>query len=173
MTWEFDFLYALQSLHQPWLNPIMIFVSKIGEAGAVWVAISLVLLFFRKTRRCGIAMLFSMILTFVLGNLVLKNLIARPRPCMVDSSVALLVPFPSEFSFPSGHTMNGFTAAATIFLCHRKAGAAALLGAALIAFSRMYLFVHFPTDILGGILIGVLDAILVYFLYTKRSKRAC
>ena len=149
----------------------MIFLSAIGEAGIVWILISIILACFPKTRRCGITMMISMALTFLLGNLILKNLIARPRPCAIDTNIKLLVKFPSEYSFPSGHTMNGFTAAVSIFLYHKRAGIAALLLAAAIAFSRMYLFVHFPTDILGGIVLGTLDAILTYYV-VKRAFAA-
>lgn len=152
---ELSILHALQNIHAPWLDPIMIFVSFLGNGGLFWIALSVLLVCFKKTRRCGILMMAAMALCFVGGNLLLKNMIARPRPFMVDPTVILKVPMPGEYSFPSGHTMNGFSAAAVIFLHNKKAGAAALCFAALIAFSRMYLFVHFPTDILGGLLIGV------------------
>lgn len=169
MSWEFEFLYLLQALHHPVLDRMMLFLTTIGEAGMVWIAISLVLVCFPKTRRCGISMMISMVLTYVVGNLLLKNLVARPRPCEVDQSVKLLVKFPWDYSFPSGHTMNGFTAATTIFLSYKKAGLAAYVLAAAVAFSRMYLFVHFPTDVAGGILVGAAAAVMVYFA----MKRVC
>lgn len=168
---EFQILYAIQELHNAFLNPVMIGVSALGNGGLVWILGAIVLLFFKKTRRCGILMLVSMAVCFVVGNMCIKNLVQRPRPCQIDTTVPLLIPVPSEYSFPSGHTLHGFTAATIIFLHNRKAGIAALLLAAVIAFSRMYLFVHFPTDILGGLILGVLAAVLVYYVYGKVERQ--
>lgn len=176
MSWEFAFLHGLQSLHCAPLNTIMIFLSTIGNAGIIWILLAVVLLCFPKWRRCGALMLLSMAVSFILGNLVLKNLIARARPCAIDITVPLLVKFPKEYSFPSGHTLNGFTAAVMIFLHNRKAGIGALILAAAIAFSRMYLFVHFPTDILGGMVLGIADAVVVYLIVKRieqKGKNIC
>lgn len=168
---ELEILHAIQGLHTPWLNQVMIFLSAIGEAGLVWVAVSVALAVIPRTRRCGITMMAAMAVSFLLGNVLLKNIIARPRPCVVDTSVAMLVPVPDEYSFPSGHSLNGFTAAVTLFCYYRKPGIAALLLAGAIAFSRLYLFVHYPTDILGGILLGVLDACLMVWLFRHKLSK--
>ena len=168
---ELQILHMIQNLHAEWLNPIMIFVTKIAENGEVWILLSIILAIIPKTRKCGLTMMASMALTFLLGNVILKNVIARPRPCAVDSSVKLLIPFPGEYSFPSGHSSNGFSAATVIFAYYHKAGVFALLGAAVIAFSRMYLFVHYPTDILGGMLLGILDACLMVWIFKVRAQK--
>lgn len=165
---ELSILHAIQNIHTPWLDPVMIFVSFLGNGGLFWIALSVVLVCFKKTRRCGVLMMIAMAVCFLAGNLVIKNLVARPRPFVVDPSVILKVPIPGEYSFPSGHTMNGFSAATVIFLNNRKSGIAALCFAALIAFSRMYLFVHFPTDILGGLIIGVSAAFLSVKIIGKK-----
>ncbi len=168
---EFEILHMIQSLHREWLSTIMILLSFIGEYGMCWIAVSLVLVIFPKTRQCGIAMMIGMAVSFLVGNVLLKNIIGRARPFIVDTSIPLLVPFPSEYSFPSGHTINSFTAAVTIFLYYKKWGVLALIGAALIAFSRLYLFVHYPTDILGGMILGTLVACLVVrFLRDERKE---
>ena len=159
---ELEILHMIQGWHQDWLSEIMIFFSSIGNGGMVWIAVSLVLLLIPRTRKCGLTMVLAMLLTMILGNEIIKKVVARPRPCAVDRSVTLLIPFPGQYSFPSGHTSNSFSAAVSIFLFYRKPGILALLVAAIIAFSRMYLFVHYPTDILGGILLGSFDAMLVY-----------
>ena len=158
---ELQILHMIQGWHQEWLDAVMIFFSTLGNGGFMWIVAGVVLLVFPRTRKCGMHVLLSMAVTYLLGNLLLKNLIARLRPFVVDTSVNLLIPYPSEYSFPSGHTSNGFAAAVSIYMCYRKTGMAALLVAGIIAFSRMYLFVHYPTDILGGILLGIFDAWLV------------
>lgn len=168
---EFQILYALQELHTPILNQIMVFITKLGDEGIFWLILAVLLLLFKKTRKCGLTILVSMAICYLLGNMFLKNVIARPRPCSIDPSVALLIPTPGEYSFPSGHTLHGFTAATAIFLHYKKPGIAALVLAALIAFSRMYLFVHFPTDILAGIILGIGVAVLVYMIIMKRNKK--
>lgn len=164
---ELQILHMLQGLHNEFLDGVMILVSTLGDHGLLWIAVSLVMLIPKRTRLCGITALVAMAVSFLLGNIVLKNVIARPRPCAVDSSVRLLIPFPSEYSFPSGHTLNGFTAATVIFMYFKVAGIPALFLAATIAFSRMYLFVHYPTDILAGIVLGVLDAVVAFIFVTK------
>ena len=163
---ELQILHAIQGIHQEWLTEILRFFTTIGESGLVWIAIAIVLTCIPKTRKCGLTMMIAMAITYLVGNLFLKNVIARPRPCAVDNSVILKIPFPSEYSFPSGHSSNGFAGAVTIFCYYRRAGLLSLLMAALIAFSRLYFFVHYPTDILGGILLGTLDALLAVWLVT-------
>lgn len=168
---ELEILHMIQGLHADWLSPIMILVSALGNSGIFWIVLSLILVCIPKTRRCGGIMLGSMALSFLLGNILLKNLIGRGRPFTVDTTIELLIKQPGEYSFPSGHTLNGFTAATALFLHYRKPGIIALVFAGLIAFSRMYLFVHYPTDILGGIILGVADALFVYAMANRFIKK--
>lgn len=168
---ELQILHMIQGIRTDWLDSVMIFFSAIGEHGICWIVVSVILAVIPRTRKCGFAMMIAMLLTDLLGNEFLKNAIARPRPCHVDKSVTLLVPCPTSYSFPSGHTANGFTAAVTIMAYYRKPGMVALLVAAIIAFSRMYLFVHYPTDILGGIILGTLDALFVVWCIRMWDKR--
>lgn len=141
----------------------------------VWILSALIMLFFKTSRKCGLLVLVAMLFSLVAGEAVIKNLVCRIRPCYVDTAIELLVNRPNSYSFPSGHTASSFTAACVIFYFFRKPGIFAVLFAALMAFSRMYLFVHFPTDILGGILLGIVSATLVIFIYKKcfeyREKR--
>lgn len=167
---ELQILHAIQGIHQGWLTEILRFFTTIGESGVVWIVIAIVLACIPRTRKCGLTMMIAMAITYLLGNLFLKNVIARPRPCAVDSSVTLKIPFPSEYSFPSGHTSNGFTAAVTIFNYYRKVGILSLIMAAVIAFSRLYFFVHYPTDILGGIVLGTLDALLAVYIVKRLEQ---
>lgn len=168
---ELEILHMIQTLHRDWLSDIMVFFSTIGNGGICWIAVCIVLLLIPRTRKCGITMAAAMLLTTILGNEIIKKVVARPRPCTVDTGVTLLIPRPGQYSFPSGHTANSFTAAVSIFLYYRKPGILALVVASIIAFSRMYLFVHYPTDILGGILLGTLDAMLIYGCIWKWEHR--
>jgi len=126
----------------------------------------------RKTRATGAAVLISYIGVFIIGQTFLKSLFSRPRPCTVDPDFALLIARPTSSSFPSTHSAWSFAGAAAIFQNHRKAGLAAFALAALIAFSRMYLFVHFPTDILAGMVLGILTGILAVRICRKAAARA-
>jgi undecaprenyl-diphosphatase len=172
MQWEFTWLYALQEIHNPVLDALMAFVSNLGNAGILWIVIGLLLCIPKKYRRCGIQMIVAMAVTFIIGNLAIKNLVSRDRPCWIDPTVPLLVTVPSDYSFPSGHSMIGFTAALTLFYHDKRLGIPALVLAALIAFSRLYNFVHFPTDVFVGIAIGTAVAIFVnYFMKAFWNRR--
>ena len=146
-----DFIAA--HLTAPWLDGIMKFFSALGDSGFLWIAIGLAMLCWQISRRGGWAVLFSLAGCLVVGNLTLKPLIARMRPFM-EAGVSIIIEQPSDYSFPSGHTMASFAAAFCLYRWNKKAGIAAYITAAIIAFSRMYLYVHYPTDILAGIVIG-------------------
>ncbi|MFT4106560.1 MAG: phosphatase PAP2 family protein [Lacrimispora sp.] len=167
---EFKFLYFLQSLHTPWLDAVMKTVTSLGDHGLIWIVIGIGLLCIKKTRVIGLCVLLSLAAGYVIGNIFLKNFIARDRPIWLDDSITLLIQNPEDYSFPSGHTLASFEGAVSIWFYNRKWGALALVLAALIAFSRMYLFVHFPTDILGGLVLGTVIAFLVH--QAAESKRA-
>lgn len=102
---------------------------------------------------------------------MLKPLVARERPCWINESVHLLVAMPKDYSFPSGHTQASFASATAIFHVNKKAGVCAFILAVLIAFSRLYLYVHFPTDVLAGIGIGVICGLLAGVVYQEVLKR--
>ncbi len=165
---EFDFLYFLQSLHTPWLDTFMKTVTGLGDHGLIWIVFGIGLLCIKKTRIMGLCVLISLAAGYVVGNVFLKNLIARDRPCWLDDSVLLLIRNPEDYSFPSGHTLASFEGAVSIWLYNRRWGTLALVLASFIAFSRMYLFVHFPTDILGGLVLGTLIAVLVHGAAKRR-----
>ena len=167
MNWEFLILYALQELHNPVLDKMMLFITSLGDDGILWIAIGVICLFFKKHRKMGLQLLLSMLCTFILGNLILKNIFARPRPCDIDTAVTLLLSRPHGHSFPSGHSINSMVAAMALFLNNKKIGIPAVIVATLIGFSRMYLFVHFPTDVLGGFLIAIMVALAVDYGFCR------
>lgn len=175
MDWEFSILYALQELHNSILDKIMLGITSLGDDGIFWIAIGIICLFFKKHRKMGLQLLLTMLCTYILGNLIIKNIVARPRPCDIDSTVTLLLSRPHGYSFPSGHSINSMAAAMALFLNNKKIGIPALIVATLIGFSRLYLFVHFPTDVLCGFVIAILVAIGVDWGFRqfeiKRAKK--
>ncbi len=168
---EFQFLYWMQQFRTPALDEFMTAITFLGDGGWFWIALGAVLFMVPKTRRTGAAVLISLAAGFILGNLILKNVVARQRPCWLDQAVPLLIESPTDYSFPSGHSLASFEGAVSIFLYHKKWGIAAVILAALIACSRMYLFVHFPTDVLAGSLLGILIAVLVHKWLEHRTER--
>lgn len=134
----------------------MRFVTSLGNFSIAWVMLALVLILIPKTRKIGLVVMAAVILDSILCNVILKNIFVRPRPCDVNTAINLLIPRPLGYSFPSGHTSASFAAVSALYFSgERKIWKAALALAILIAFSRMYLYVHYPTDVLGGILVGI------------------
>ena len=143
--------------HTAFLDGFMPFVSSLGNGGMIWIALGLgILLFHRGQRSTGLQVLLALVLSLILCNLLLKNGVDRIRPCELNQAVRLLIPCPRDPSFPSGHTSASFAAVAVLFLRRWRGRWAALVLAVLIAFSRLYLYVHFPTDVLGGVIVGSL-----------------
>ena len=142
------------SIQNPILTVIMKIFTLIGEGGAVWIAVGLILLAGKKTRKAGAAVLLALVFCLITGNLLLKNIVARPRPCWVNPSVPMLI---------------------AIFLWDKRWGTLALFGAVMIAASRMYFYVHYPTDILAGLLIGILLGCLAVYLVhiLERRRQLC
>lgn len=144
----------------PFLDAVMPIVTVLGDAGIFWMLIAAALLLFKKTRRVGLGMGFAMLMGLLLCNLTLKPLCQRPRPYdyqfdTFGKLIPLLIERQHDFSFPSGHTIASFEAAGVITLNNRKWGIAALVLACLIAFSRLYLYVHYPTDVLTSVVLGL------------------
>ena len=166
---ELSILHAIQALHNPILDKIMtgVFNDLVGSLGQLWIIVGLVLLIIPKTRKCGLAVLLSYVVSFLIGNVWLKDLIARPRPCAVDDTVQLIVKKPGSFSCPSVHTYLAFASAMAIYHYYRKSGIGVLVFAALVGFSRMYFFVHYPTDVLFGAVLGILTAFVVCVLLDR------
>ena len=170
MPFEFAFLDWLYQFRNPVMNTISIFFDYAGAHGEIWIAFTLLLLLFRRTRKAGFAMAVALVLYMAAGHFFLKPLFARPRPCDLNKAVTLLVPRPNGYSFPSGHTSSAFAAAWALFRNDRQLGIPALVLAAFIGFTRLYLYVHFPTDVLGGIVFGIVLGILGDLLADKLAK---
>ena len=168
MDWEFQFLNWIQeNWHNDVLTTVLRWITTLGNGGILWILLSLLLWIPRKTRKCGISMSLSLLLCGILGNLILKPWIGRIRPYDINTSIELLLPALSDFSFPSGHTYAAFAGAVTLFIFYKKTGIAALILACLIAFSRLYFYVHFPTDIMAGMVMGILLALFSVWLVRR------
>lgn len=148
---------------------LMVFFTKLGDGGIVWIALTVICLISDKYRKVGAAMAVSLVIALLAGVMGLKELVARPRPFQLKD-VYLLIPEPAGFSFPSGHTMVSFAAAFSVWLTHKKEGALSLIVAALIGFSRIYLYVHFLTDVLAGAVLGILFGWIGTALVYKKIK---
>jgi len=139
-------------------------VTLLGDYGLFWILIALLIILRSKEKKYGYMILIALVFCFLLGNLYLKPLFSRPRPCWLDPSVRLLIPNETDFSFPSGHAMSSFAAATVLAMWKPLYKYCAYAVAGLIAFSRLYLYVHFPSDVIAGALIGILLGWLTYRL---------
>lgn len=167
-SFEFEILNGIHSSFGcSFMDLIMSKISILGNMGYIWIFLGVLMLCSKKYRRTGTILLAGLLFGFLIGNVFLKNIIARPRPCWIYDSLPLLIANPVDFSFPSGHTLSSFISAFVIYNGNKKFGAMAFALALLIAFSRMYLFVHFPTDILGGIILAFVITRLILFAADK------
>lgn len=151
-------------------------ITSLGNAGVIWIILAAVLLLIPKTRKTGMVVAAALILDLILCNGILKNLAARTRPYDIQTTVKILIRKPADYSFPSGHTAAAFAATMGLYFTKDRDGRLwipALILSVLIAFSRLYFYVHYPTDILGGALLGTLCGYLaakVVERYTKNKK---
>lgn len=153
-----------------WIFP---YITRMGDHGMIWVLAALCMIVSKKYRKNGILLLVILAVTHMIGEMTMKPLIARPRPFVTFPGHQLLIPAPEGYSFPSGHADSSFAAAFTLWKTNKNFGIPAFLLAFLIAFSRTFLFVHYPSDILCGAILGVLCSyILIKFsvFYEKKSK---
>lgn len=167
---EIMFLDFLQSVRSGFLDSAMKFLSFLGNGGWIWIVSVLMLLCFKKTRKSGIYAASALLLEFILCNLILKNIFARPRPYAVNPEITLLIPPLSDFSFPSGHAGSSFAVAASLGFSGSGFFLPAVILAVGISFSRMYLYVHYPTDVLAGALLGIFSAWLSAAVLRNAAK---
>lgn len=160
---DFNILNWIQmNLKCGFLDIIMPAFSALSDNGEIWLACGLGLLILRRYRKQGALMVLSVMVCVVIGNLILKPVIARPRPCWINENIPLLIESPTDYSFPSGHTLISAVGAVSVFMANRKFGWIAFPLAAVIAFSRLYLYVHFPSDVLVGAAIGTAVTLVIF-----------
>lgn len=162
-----DFFGGLQT---PFLNAVMKLVVLLTDRGLIWIIIGVALLFFTRTRRAGVTALSSLIISAILCNFVLKLLFDRTRPFEAHD-IELLISVPYGSSFPSGHTTTAFATSVALWLENRRIGVPAVIFSAVVGVSRLYFQVHYLTDVLAGVVSGILFALLAYYLVNLVCKR--
>lgn len=155
------------------LDGLWLFITHLGDDGILWIILGLVLLFWKKTRPIGFTMLISLLFDYLIINVTLKDLIARPRPFVVNEAITPLITDVSPYrSFPSGHSGGSFAAMFALYKwVPKKVGIPALILAALVALSRLYVGVHYPTDIIAGCIIGFMCSVWAYYLVRFLMKK--
>ncbi len=172
----FDVIYSIdfaildfiqETMRCQFLDYVMAFFSYLGEAGGIWLISAIIMMCFRKTRATGVMVVCAVAIGFVIGEVGLKNIVDRLRPFVQNPEVIPAIKPPSGYSFPSGHSCSSFAAATVLIVRDKKFGIPAIIIASLIAFSRLYNYVHFPSDVLGGIILGVLCAVATIIFFKK------
>lgn len=166
--------FIRDNIRADWLDPIMKFFTTIGDMGIFVLTSGIVLLFFKQYRRIGLMIIITAAIGFIINDFILKNVIGSVRPCQVDSEfIHYTVKCPTSYSMPSGHTLQGLFPG-IILLYHKKfkVGLPLLVVGLIIAFTRMYFAVHWPSDILVGALMSLMISFCVYSIFQLNPKLA-
>lgn len=164
-SWDVSILNFIQdNIVNPFLDIFFSLVTHLGDGGIFWIAVAVIMLFFKKTRKTGLMMGVALLLGVIIGNGILKNVFGRVRPYALDDAMRsidmLLVKAPHDASFPSGHTLASFEAATVLMIRDKRFGIPAMIIAICVALSRLYLYIHFPTDVIAGAILGIINAFL-------------
>ena len=166
---ELNILDWFQTLHTPVLDKVMVFITSLGNAGIIWIVMTIVFLLIPKMRKTGAVMAAALIIDLLLCNVILKNLVARTRPYDVNTGVQLLVSRLHDYSFPSGHTVNMTVLS---YILGKSYGHLDLflICPLIIGITRLYLGMHYPSDVLGAYIIGLLLAFICFNIFSRRFK---
>lgn len=164
--------FIQENLRCGFLDKMMVLLTRLADTGIVWIVLAIALICFKPSRKMGITLGLALIIGLVVGNLGLKNLFERERPYNLNPSIQgdMLIERLSDFSFPSGHTRCCFESAMAMFLCDKRFGKVAFVLGGFIGFSRMYLYMHYPTDVIGGIVLGLIDGVVAFLVVDKIYK---
>lgn len=165
-----DFIQAY--LKNPVTDKLMLFFTRLGDSGFIWIVISVIFMLTKKYRKTGFSAGLALLIGFIVCNIVMKNAFARTRPYCFNDAVTLLISAPKDFSFPSGHTCSSFAVAATmLFTMQKRFAVPAVILAFVIAFSRLYLYVHYPSDVIVGAAVGILSAVSAVKIISAVSRQ--
>ena len=172
---ELAILDWIQStLRSPVMDTLVPIFSRLNDDGEIWIALAVILFCIKKHRKAGLSVGTGLVTNLIICNWILKPLIGRIRPFMVNTAVELLVKPPSSGAFPSGHTASSFAVVGALWALNHPLWKPAAVVAALMGLSRLYLYVHWPTDVLGGIVVGWLCGVFGAKLvecFSKKSKK--
>lgn len=159
-NFDIGVLYLIQdSLRSPILTSFLEFMTDLGNNGYVWIALAVLLMTIRKCRKAGLTTMLALVINVILANGILKHLVQRPRPFDTYGGLQVLIHRPADWSFPSGHASASFAAAFVLYhYLPKKFSIVMFVLAALISFSRLYLGVHYPTDVFAGVFVGYFSA---------------
>ncbi len=174
---EYGILNFIQGIRSPSLDVLMIIITYIGSTAILGILPALILMLKKGSRHYGFTIAVSMILGQIAGSLLLKNIVMRPRPFNLPQGILaadtlLISPPMGEYSFPSGHSVTAFSSASALYFYNKKLGVAAYIIAAFIGLSRIYLYVHFPTDVLAGAALGIMCGFFSRFIVNKVLAKA-
>lgn len=166
--------YIKNNMHAPIMDKAMVIITSLGNGGAIWIIIAALLMINKRYRKIGFMALGALILSTILGEGILKHVVHRMRPSTDVPAVNLLIAKPISYSFPSGHTASSFAVAGVLAKYIKKYALEFFGLASLIAFSRLYLYVHYPTDVLAGIVLGLICSEIIIHLFNiltvKRNR---
>lgn len=164
-------LFIQEFLRFEWLNPIVLFITSLGNAGMIWILLAVLFLVQKKYQKTGISIAVALLLGLLVTNILLKNWVCRPRPYVTIPELDALVTA-ADWSFPSGHSTSSMAAAVVIF-CRtpKKIGIPAMILGVLICLSRLYVGVHYPSDVVCGALIGILAAVCALRITRDRNEK--
>ncbi len=168
---EMLLFFVQTNMQSPFLDKVMLLATKAGDRGLIWIIISVGLLFVKKTRRAGMISLCALLISTLLGELFLKNIIQRPRPYDSFPLVELLIEKSTRYSFPSGHTASSFALVYVFKRYIKSCSPYILILAVFISFSRIYLFMHYPLDVAGGVILGIFSGWSASRLFEKAISK--
>ncbi|MBQ6884651.1 MAG: phosphatase PAP2 family protein [Clostridia bacterium] len=164
--------FIQEHLRFGFLDDMMVLLTRLADDGIVWIVLAIALICFKPSRKMGITLGLALLLGLIVGNLGLKNLFARPRPYTVNPEIVpnMLIERLSDYSFPSGHTRCCFESGMAMYLCDKRWGKVAFVLGGFIGFSRIYLYMHYPTDVIAGALLGLLNGFIAFIIVDKIYK---